>query len=148
MATKKRGRPSSHKKTQAAAKATRQLHSVIWFAVAIFLMFVVFIKGEHIWTIMHDFMFRLFGITAYFYPFLLGAVAIIFATDKLSSNINAKIIESIVLVVLIGAFIDVCSTPKDQFLKSSGDLLWASQVERGKESTCQCRRHGRLGFNP
>ena len=117
MATKKRGRPSSHKKTQAAAKATRQLHSVIWFAVAIFLMFVVFIKGEHIWTIMHDFMFRLFGITAYFYPFLLGAVAIIFATDKLSSNINAKIIESIVLVVLIGAFIDVCSTPKDQFLK-------------------------------
>ncbi len=117
MATKKRGRPSSHKKTQAAAKATRQLHSVIWFAVAIFLMFVVFIKGEHIWTVLHEFMFRLFGITAYFYPFLLGAVAIIFATDKLSSNINAKIIESIVLVVLIGAFIDVCSTPKDQFLK-------------------------------
>ncbi len=116
MAAKKRGRPSSTKKTQAATKATRQLHSVIWFAVAVFLMFVVFIKGEHIWTIIHEFMFRLFGITAYFYPFLLGTVAIIFATDKLSANINAKIIESIVLVVLIGAFIDVCSTPKDQFI--------------------------------
>ncbi len=116
MATKKRGRPSSQKKTQAANKATRQLHSVIWFAVAIFLMFVVFIKGEHIWTALHNFMFQLFGVTAYFYPFLLGAVAIIFATDKLSSNINAKIIESVVLVVLIGAFIDVCSTPKDQFI--------------------------------
>lgn len=115
MATKKRGRPSQ-KKTQAANKATRQLHSVIWFAVAIFLMFVVFIKGENLWTQIHDFMFKLFGVTAYFYPFLLGAVAIIFATDKLSSNINAKIIESIVLVVLIGAFIDVCSTPKDQFV--------------------------------
>lgn len=116
MATKKRGRPSSQKKTQAVTKATRQLHSVIWFAIAIFLMFVVFIKGEHIWTVLHNFMFRLFGVTAYFYPFLLGAVAIIFATDKLSSNINAKIIESIVLVVLVGAFIDVCSTPKDQFI--------------------------------
>lgn len=116
MATKKRSRTSSKKQTQAANKATRQLHSVIWFAVAVFLMFVVFIKGEHFWTVLHNFMFQLFGVTAYFYPFLLGAVAIIFATDKLSSNINAKIIESVVLVVLIGAFIDVCSTPKDQFI--------------------------------
>ena len=116
MATKKRGRPSSKKQTQAATKATRQLHSVIWFAVAIFLMFVVFIKGEHIWTVLHNFMFQLFGWTAYVYPFLLGAVAIIFATDKLSSNINAKIIESVVLVALIGTFITVCATPKDQFI--------------------------------
>ena len=116
MATKKRSRTSSKKQTQAASKATRQLHSVIWFAVAVFLMFVVFIKGEHFWTVLHNFMFQLFGVTAYFYPFLLGTVAIIFATDKLSSNINAKIIESIVLVVLIGAFIDVCSTPKNQFI--------------------------------
>lgn len=115
MATKKRGRPSQ-KKTQAANKATRQLHSVIWFAVAIFLVFVVFIKGEHFWTVLHNFMFQLFGVTAYFYPFLLGAVAIMFATDKLSSSINAKIIESVVLVVLVGAFIDICSTPKDLFL--------------------------------
>ena len=118
MATKKRGKASSKKQTQAAAKARRQLHSVIWFTVAIFLLFVVFIEGEHVWTVLHDFMFRLFGITAYFYPFLLGTTAIIFATDKLSSNINAKIIESIVLVVLVGAFIDVCSTPTDQFIGS------------------------------
>ena len=71
MATKRRGRSSSKSKAQAVNKATRQLHSVIWFAVAIFLMFVVFIKGEHIWTVLHEFMFRIFGITAYFYPFLL-----------------------------------------------------------------------------
>ena len=116
MATKKRGRPSSQKKTQAVNKATRQLHSVIWFAVAIFLMFVVFIKGENLWTYIHNFMFQLFGVTAYFYPFLLGAVAIIFATDKLSSSINAKIIESITLVVLIGAIIEVISTKPDQFI--------------------------------
>ena len=110
MATKKRKTTSAHKKAQAANKANRQLHSVIWFAVSIFLMFVVFIPGENLWTHMHDFMFRIFGFTAYFYPFLLGAVAIIFATDRLSSNINAKIIESIVLVVLVGSFIAVCST--------------------------------------
>lgn len=120
MATKKKSRSSSQRKTQAASKASRQLHSVIWFAVAVFLMFVVFIKGEYIWTVLHEFMFRLFGVTAYFYPFLLGAVAVIFATDKLSENINAKLIESVVLVVLIGAFIEVCSTAKDQFI---GDMF-------------------------
>lgn len=120
MATKKKSRSSSQRKTQAASKASRQLHSVIWFAVAVFLMFVVFIKGEYIWTALHEFMFRLFGVTAYFYPFLLGAVAVIFATDKLSENINAKLIESVVLVVLIGAFIEVCSTAKDQFI---GDMF-------------------------
>ncbi len=116
MATKRRGQTSSKSKAQAVNKATRQLHSVIWFAVAIFLMFVVFIKGEHIWTVLHEFMFRIFGITAYFYPFLLGAIAIIFATDKLSSNINAKIIESVILVAFIGSFIDVCTTKADMFM--------------------------------
>ncbi len=117
MATKKRGRPAGkQKKSQLTAKANRQFYSVIWFAVAVFMMFVVFIEGEHIWTVLHNFMFRLFGFTAYFYPFLLGAVAIIFATDKLTSNINAKIIESIVLVILLGSLIDVCATPKADFI--------------------------------
>lgn len=110
MATKKRSNSSSKKQTKAQNKASRQLHSVIWFAVAVFLMFVVFVKGQNVWTVMHNFMFRIFGVTAYFYPFLLGAVAIIFATDKFSSSINAKIIESIVLVVLVGAAIDIFST--------------------------------------
>lgn len=122
MATKKRGRPSSKKQTQAANKATRQLHSVIWFAVAIFLVFVVFIKGEHVWTVLHNFMFQLFGWTAYVYPFLLGAVAIIFATDKLSSNINAKLIESVVLVALVGAFITVVATNGSEF---TGEMFGA-----------------------
>ena len=126
MATKKRGRPSSKKQTQAANKATRQLHSVIWFTIAIFLMFVVFIKGENIWTHIHNFMFKIFGWTAYIYPILLGTVSIIFATDKLSSNINAKIIESIVLVVLVGALTDVFSTPKDQFI---GEMFSSNLAE-------------------
>ncbi len=116
MATKKRGRPAGkQKKTQLAARASRQLYSVLWFTLAVFLMFVVFIKGENLWTVIHDFMFRLFGFTAYIYPFLLGVVAVIFATDKLSSNINAKIIESIVLVVLIGSLISVFLTKPDEF---------------------------------
>ncbi|MBQ6884401.1 MAG: DNA translocase FtsK [Clostridia bacterium] len=117
MATKKKKRITSQKKVEAATKATRQLHSVIWFTIAVFLIFVVFIPGENVWTYIHNFMFQLFGWTAYVYPFLLGAVAVIFATDRLSSNINAKIIESVVLVALVGAFITVCFTNKEEFTR-------------------------------
>ena len=112
MATKKRGRPSTSKKEQ-TTKAKKQLYSVIWFAVAIFLMFVVFIPGKNLWTVLHDFMFRLFGITAYVYPFLLGAVAIAYATDKKSDD--AKVIEAILLIVFLGAFINVCATDSNHF---------------------------------
>ena len=93
------------KRETAAGK--RQLMSVIWFAVAVFLLCVVFIKGQNIWLAMHNFIFGVFGVTAYFYPFLLGFVAVLFAMDKIGGSINAKIIESGVLVVLVGAAVDI-----------------------------------------
>ena len=120
MATKKRGRPSKQNATTTTKNSNRQLRAIICFALAIFLLFVVFIKGENVWKIMHDFMFRLFGIMAYVYPFLLGAVAILYAKDKKSSNSNAKILELIVLFVLIGAFINVCFTDSKNFV---GDMF-------------------------
>ena len=120
---KKRGRPSGQTKARTTAKPKKQLYAIIWFAVAIFLLFVVFIKGENIWKTMHEFMFRLFGITAYACPFLLGAIAIIYATDKRYPHANAKIIESIILVVLIGAFVNVCCTDSKHLI---GDMFGAN----------------------
>ena len=60
----------------------RQLWSVVWFAVAVFLLCVVFIPGQNVWRAVHNAIFGIFGVTAYFYPFLLGAVAILVAADK------------------------------------------------------------------
>ncbi|MEE1239781.1 MAG: DNA translocase FtsK [Acutalibacteraceae bacterium] len=94
-------------KRQEAAAGKRQLMSVIWFAVAVFLLCVVFIKGQNVWLAIHNAIFGIFGVTAYFYPFLLGFVAVLFAMDKVGGSINAKIIESGVLVVLIGAAVDI-----------------------------------------
>lgn len=94
-------------KLEETAAGKRQLMSVIWFAVAVFFLFVVFIKGQNIWLAIHNAIFGIFGVTAYFYPFLLGFVAVLFAMDKVGGSINAKIIESGVLVVLIGAAVDI-----------------------------------------
>ncbi len=97
----------NNEKRQESAAGKRQLLSVIWFAVAVFLLCVVFIKGQNVWLAIHNAIFGIFGVTAYFYPFLLGFVAVLFAMDKVGGSINAKIIESGVLVVLIGAAVDI-----------------------------------------
>ena len=94
-------------KQQETAAGKRQLMSVIWFAVAVFFLCIVFIKGQNVWLAIHNAIFGIFGVTAYFYPFLLGFVAVLFALDKVGGSINAKIIESSVLVVLIGAAVDI-----------------------------------------
>ena len=113
MASKKKSsKKTTRKQSKAAARAegNRQLYSVVWFAVAIFLLCIVFIKGQNIWTFIHNFIFGVFGITAYFYPFLLGFIAVMFAINKMGSSIKAKIIEGTSIVVLIGAIVDIFAT--------------------------------------
>lgn len=105
MAAKKRTR--SAKKATAQNNANRQLLSVIWFAVSLFFLCVVFIKGENLWLGLHNIIFGLFGVTAFALPFLLGFVAVMFALDKITGSFKAKIIESALLVVLVGAAIDI-----------------------------------------
>ena len=105
-ATKKR---STKKAAEQANTAKRQLLSVIWFAVSVFFLCVVFIKGQNLWLGLHNIIFGIFGVTAYFYPFLLGFVAIMYALDKIKGSFTVKIAEATTLAVLIGAAIDIFS---------------------------------------
>lgn len=115
MANKKRGRPKGSstatkiekERRNAANNAKRQVLSIIWFAVAVFLMFVVIIPGENVWNGLHNIFFGIFGVTAFFYPVLLGFVAVMFALDKFYGSINIRVIESSTFVVLIGAAVDI-----------------------------------------
>lgn len=112
-ATKKR---STKKAAQQADTAKRQLLSVIWFAVSVFFLCVVFIKGQNLWLGLHNIIFGIFGVTAYFYPFLLGFVSIMYALDKIKGSFTVKMAEVSALAVLIGAAIDIFSShPKIGF---------------------------------
>ena len=112
-ATKKR---STKKAAQQADTAKRQLLSVIWFAISVFFLCVVFIKGQNLWLGLHNIIFGIFGVTAYFYPFLLGFVAIMYALDKIKGSFTVKMTEVSALAVLIGAAIDIFSShPKIGF---------------------------------
>ena len=115
--TKTRKNASAKTSSQTNAAGRRQLLSVIWFAVSVFFLCVVFIKGENLWAGLHGFIFGIFGVTAYFYPFLMGFVAVMYALDKVNGSITAKVIESGILVALIGGAIDI-------FSKHSADSFW------------------------
>ena len=110
MAVKKKkrkaGSAASAKKTQATA-GRRQLKAILWFAAAIFLLFVVLIPGQNVWLSLHNFIFGIFGITAFCYPFLMGAIAVLYATDRFGDNAGAKLAESGVLLLLVGVAMDI-----------------------------------------
>jgi S-DNA-T family DNA segregation ATPase FtsK/SpoIIIE len=111
LATKKR--KSTKRKTQNQRgqnlAAQRQLYSVIGFAVAIFLLCVVFIKGENVRLWLHNFVFGLFGVTAYAVPFFVGIVSVFVSMEKLTNTTIAKLVEGGLLIALIGAAIDIFS---------------------------------------
>ena len=132
MAKRKTTKKAATKRAQKNA-ANNQLLSVIWFAIAIFLLCVVFIKGENVWSALHNFMFGIFGVTAYFYPFLLGFIAVVCAMDKMASSIKAKLIEGTAIVVLIGACIDIFTKHADvSFWKHLGEAyLSGMQLKNG-----------------
>jgi len=116
MATKRK--KSTSKKSGAGTKATtavakRQLTAVILFAVSVFFLCIVLIKGQNVWLWLHNTIFGIFGVTAYFYPFLMGFVAYTFTTDKLGGSITGKIIEAGLLGVFVGAAVDICSKHTD-----------------------------------
>ncbi len=116
MPSKKRGKTKKSstatgienaKREKQIKNGRRQVSSVIWFAVAVFLLFVVCIKGENLWLNLHNFLYGVFGFCAVFLPFLIGLVTVLYALDKLFGTLFAKIAESAVLIMLIGAAIDI-----------------------------------------
>jgi len=144
MATRKKGSTSKAKSTANTSRRTensvarRQLLSVIWFAVAIFFLCIVFIKGQNVWTWLHDFIFGIFGVTAYFYPFLVGFVAVMFAMDRINGSITAKVIESSLLVVFVSAAVDI-------FSKHDSALSFAKHLASAYTRGAQLKSGGFLG---
>lgn len=91
------------------AGGRRQVLSIILFAIAAFLLFVVLIEGQNIWAKLHKFLFGVFGVCVYFWPILLGYIAVLCALNSYTGRIANKVWQSGVLIALVGAAIDVFS---------------------------------------
>lgn len=128
MAPRKSNRKSAPGKEKADT-ARRQLWAIALFACAVFLLFVVLRDGPNVWGWMHGFFLGLFGVCAYVLPVLLGGVAILYALDKPLGKVWYKIVESGVLVMLIGAAIDIFT---DRTYESFSQHLKAAYELGGK----------------
>ncbi len=145
MATKKRGRP---KKTQAPVNKERaasinsgkkQVLAIVWFAVAVFILCVVLIPGEKFWNVLHNISFGIFGVTAFFYPVYMGAIAILAALDRFRNTIKVKMIEGGVLAVFVGAAIDI-------FIKNpEGDISFWQHVTGAYTAGIELKSAGFIG---
>ncbi len=133
MAAKKRGRHSGSgaakntgKSRASVSNGRRQVLSIVWFAVAVFLLFVVLIPGENLWLSLHNFCFGMFGVTAFFYPILIGFIAVTFALDKLYGAFSVKAVESSILVLLASGAVDIFTN--DESLKFLRQLTYAYET--------------------
>lgn len=116
MAAKK-GRKKTNTNAAAKSNGNRQIKAVVLFAVSLFLMALVFIKGENFWTVMRNFVFGVFGITAFFYPFFVCVIAFLTAMGKAKKSFKIKLFETEGLVLLLGAVVDILrSFPKNSFV--------------------------------
>ncbi len=94
------------KKPQGATNS-KQMGAIVLFAVALFLVFLVFIPGGGLWAILHGVFFGLFGVMAYVIPFLMVALAILISMDKDSASLRPKVLLAALFIWFLCAAIYV-----------------------------------------
>ena len=139
MAAKKKKTTAGAKSAaKPQARASHQLKSILCFSASVFLLCIVFIKGENIWTEIHNFFFGLFGVITFFYPFLLCSIAVLYALDKFSGAIKAKVIEVGVIAALVGAAVDI-------FGSSAAKVSFGSYLAAAYKSGTHLKNGGFFG---
>ena len=109
-----------------------QLKAILLFALAVLVLFLVIIKGQSLWNIIHNFLFGIFGISVFLLPIFLGFVAVVSAMGKMSSALTVKTVESSLLVVFLSAAIDVFSAhPENQTFSEHISAAYKRGVEGG-----------------
>lgn len=100
---------SKGKKPPAAQEKNgrKQAASIVLFAFAVFLLFLVLIPGSSVWLTLHNVIFGLFGVCSFVWPVLLGYIAVMCALDRPLLKVRNKVIQAAAFIVLTCAVINV-----------------------------------------
>ena len=131
--TKKRSATATEIKNQREKQAqkpsgNRSLRALFLFAFTVLSFALIIIEGQSLWTVLHNFLYGLFGITVYTIPVFLGVLTALIAMDKFSAANKVRYFESCGVVGFIGTAIDIFSSHPDG--QGFGEHLVAS-YERG-----------------
>ena len=133
MATKKKSnrkgsgaqRASSHSAatktlTKEQQSAQQQIHALILLAVSVLVFCLAVIRGEVVWTWLHNLILGLFSYTACIVPVLLAFVAIMLALEKDVAGLKTRVWQSAVFALLFS------STVYTYAVSSAKHTFWAA----------------------
>ncbi len=100
-------KPSTSTKKSGLTKQQRYVTSIILFAVAVLMLAIAIIKGERLWTNMHEFVRGLFGWCAFLVPIAMGYIAVLLATDKETRTITGHSLIIAGVLFSVSSIIDI-----------------------------------------
>lgn len=112
-----------NKKTGVSVEAKRQKTAIILAAVATFLLFVVFVKGESVWLAMHNGMFGIFGFCVYVVPVILYYLTFVFAVGKTLSSVSTNLTAAGLFVALLSGAIHIFKNSADYLSTGIGEQV-------------------------
>ncbi len=101
MAKKRKTSAAKTRQTKAQISTQKQMRAVILFAVAVLTFCLAIIKGENVWTWLHNVMLGLFSLSAYLLPVAFGTYAVFMALEKDSRSVKIRIWECVAFVVML-----------------------------------------------
>lgn len=94
---------SAGKKPERDAEYVRQrnqINAIVLFAVAILMVCLVLISGDHIWLWCHNALLGLFGSCAIIWPILLFYISIVTAFERQNNWLGGKVVLMVVIIAL------------------------------------------------
>ena len=114
-----KSKPKQEEKYEADPASRRQVTAIMLMAVAAFLLAVVFVEGESVWNIIHNFMFGAFGFCAYILPLLLIYMGIVYARNKPLGGAALNLVSSGSFIVFLAAVIHLIRSQADYLLNTT-----------------------------
>ncbi len=105
----KRESTSVNNKPKVSAETSRQRTAIILLGIAVLFLAATFIKGEHLWLGLHNFIFGVFGITAFAWPLMLIYLAVIIASNRSMLSARSNIIGASLFVLILSGIVHLFS---------------------------------------
>ncbi len=104
--TVSKSKSATSAKTQTkSSMALRQKRALILFAGAVLMFAVTLIKGESVWSVLHNFVFGLFGICSFIWPIIMIYLAVMLSLNKENQSPVPKSVGAGIFTLLIEGII-------------------------------------------
>lgn len=105
MANKAKKPTAAQLKSRMSARY--QFWSIVLFGVGVLLLALTFLKGQNIWTGLHNTLFGCFGFTTYLIAPITIYIAILLAKERSYSSVQVRLIQSVILIFLLSALLQL-----------------------------------------